>query len=78
MIALTAADGHEIPNQAVLRGSDSLVVMSHGISTDKEEDGLYTEFAEHLLAPTFDSVRFDFRGHGDSAIPSHQATMIPS
>ena len=49
--------------------------MSHGITTDKEEDGLYTEFAESLLAPSFDSIRFDFRGHGESRVPSEQTTV---
>jgi pimeloyl-ACP methyl ester carboxylesterase len=75
MIKITAADGHLVPNKAVLQGSDSLVVMSHGITTGKDEDGLYTEFAEQLLAPSFDSIRFDFRGHGESTIPSKQATV---
>ena len=75
MIEITAADGHVVPNNAVLQGSDSLVVMSHGITTGKDEDGLYTEFAEQVLAPLFDSIRFDFRGHGESAIPSNQATV---
>lgn len=72
---IKAADGHLVPSKTVLRGSDALVVMSHGITTGKEEDGLYTDFAENTLAPRFDSIRFDFRGHGESAIPSHQATV---
>lgn len=75
MIKITAADGHVVPNKVVLQGSDSLVVMSHGITTGKDEDGLYTEFAEEILSPAFDSIRFDFRGHGESTIPSHQATV---
>ena len=75
MIAITAADGHLVPNKTVLQGSDSLVVMSHGITTGKDEDGVYAEFAEQILAPAFDSIRFDFRGHGESAIPSSHATV---
>ena len=75
MIEITAADGHVVPNQVVLQGSESLVIMSHGITTDKDEDGLYTEYAEQHLAPLFDSIRFDFRGHGESAIPSNQVTI---
>jgi len=66
MTNITAADGHVIPIRLVTCGSSSLVVMSHGIATNKEEDGVYTEFAEKVLAPSFDSIRFDFRGHGDS------------
>lgn len=74
MKQIIAADGHVVPNKTVLHGSDSLVVMSHGITTGKDEDGLYTEFAEKLLAPSFDSIRFDFRGHGDSEIAPKHAT----
>ena len=48
MIKIAAADGHTIPNKTVLQGSHSLVVMSHGITTGKDEDGLYTEFAEQI------------------------------
>ena len=75
MITITAADGHVVPNTVVLNGSDSLVVMSHGITTGKDEDGLYTDFAANTLFPSFDSIRFDFRGHGESSIPSQQATV---
>jgi alpha-beta hydrolase superfamily lysophospholipase len=72
---ITAADGHIVPHKTVFNGSDALVVISHGITSDKEEGGLYTEFAEKLLASDFDSIRFDFRGHGESAISSDQTTI---
>ncbi len=75
MIEIKAADGHIVPHKTVLNSSDALVVISHGITSDKEEGGLYTEFAERLLAPDFDSLRFDFRGHGESAMPSSEITI---
>lgn len=42
--------------------------MSHGITTEKTEDGVYTTFANDYLPASFDSLSFDFRGHGDSAL----------
>lgn len=75
MSIIKAADGHTVPHKTVRNDSDAIVIISHGITADKEEGGLYTEFAEQLLAPAFDSIRFDFRGHGESAIPSQQLTI---
>src|SRR5947208_2035481 len=75
MPKIITADGHSVPNETVLRGASSLVVMSHGIATGKEEDGIYTEFAEQVLGPEFDSIRFDFRGHGESAIAPNHTTV---
>lgn len=72
---IISADGHNIRYTKVVNGSDFLVVMTHGIATNKDEDGIYTRFAEELLAPKFDSIRFDFRGHGDSEILSSHATV---
>lgn len=72
---ITAADGHLIPHKVVRNGSDAVVIISHGITANKEEGGLYTEFAEQLLAPAFDNIRFDFRGHGESAITSENLTV---
>ncbi len=72
---IKAADGHVVPYKTVLNGSDALVIISHGITSDKEEGGLYTEFTEQLLVPDFDSIRFDFRGHGESAIPPEHLTI---
>jgi len=74
-LRIRAADDNLVPAVFVSNGSDKLVILSHGISTGKEEDGIYTEFAENVLSPSFDSVRFDFRGHGESAMDSRQVTV---
>lgn len=55
--------------------SEKLVILSHGITTGKDEEGIYSHFAEAVLSPTYDSVRFDFRGHGESVLPTEQVTI---
>lgn len=72
---IIAADGQVVPAIHYNSGRDGLVILSHGITTGKEEDGTYTHFAEEVLGPHFDSVRFDFRGHGDSKLPPKDMTI---
>lgn len=43
-----------------------MAVLVHGITTDREEDGFYTELANRLQRKGIGSLRFDFRGHGKS------------
>lgn len=62
-----SADGHRIRNRVIRQGHTHLLILAHGITTNKDEDGIYTRFARRMLAASFDSIRFDFRGHGDSA-----------
>ncbi len=42
------------------------VLLIHGITVDREEDGFYTEFATHLEQISAASLRFDLRSHGKS------------
>ncbi|MBC8489625.1 MAG: alpha/beta hydrolase [Bacteroidetes bacterium] len=69
-IDIQAADSHKIRNIIVENGTNHLVLLAHGITTEKNEEGIYTYFAENILSPDFDSLRFDFRGHGDSNVSS--------
>lgn len=72
---ISAADGHEVPAIHFKNDAPHLLIASHGITTEKTEEGIYTQFAENVLPPEFDTVAFDFRGHGDSAMPSLEATV---
>ena len=74
-LLIAAADGHDIPATLVSTHSRNLVILSHGITTGKDENGSYTQFAEEVLSPDCDSIRFYFRGHGDSTLPSKQVTV---
>jgi pimeloyl-ACP methyl ester carboxylesterase len=73
--AIVSADGHRVCAVHLKSSSDCLVILSHGISTDKNEEGIYSDFAR-FLSPAFDSLRFDFRGHGESDVPSIECTVM--
>ena len=73
--SVNAADGHEIPVIHFKNRASSLLIMSHGITTEKTEEGIYTQFAETVLPPEFDAVSFDFRGHGQSRMSSLEMTV---
>lgn len=70
-----AADNHHVPAKFLQAAADRIVILTHGITTNMDEDGTYTQFAEEFLAPDFSSVRFDFRGHGSSAIKPIDTTV---
>lgn len=42
------------------------IVMCHGLKTDREEYGDFTELSKILLDNGYDTFRFDFRAHGKS------------
>jgi len=42
------------------------IILCHGITVDKEEDGIFTNLAYKLCDAGFNVFRFDFRGHGES------------
>lgn len=73
--ALTAADGHRIRNVFHSCGSRDLLILAHGIDTEKDEGGIFSRFAEEVIGDTFDSIRFDFRGHGQSNIKPIETTI---
>ena len=75
ILEVRAADGHVVPAVLTTRGSDRLILMSHGITGDRDEEGAHSDFAEECLKLGFDSIRFDFRGHGQSRMPSRHATI---
>jgi uncharacterized protein len=68
---LESSDGHRI-RLDVHRGSGAtkVVVLAHGIFTNRSEDGTLDALASGLAARGVTAIRFDFRGHGESAWPS--------
>jgi predicted alpha/beta-fold hydrolase len=54
---------------------EQLVLLCHGITSEKTERGFYTKLSERLSNDNFSVLSFDFRGHGDSAIPFEEATI---
>lgn len=72
---LKSADGHRIPVLHFFSGAKNLLIATHGITTEKTEEEIYTSFAQSFLQPEFDMLAFDFRGHGDSSMPSQDVTI---
>ncbi len=52
-----------------------MVILVHGITSGKDEGGLYARVAELLARAGIDSLRFDFRGHGQSGGRSTDMTI---
>ncbi|MFH1181146.1 MAG: alpha/beta hydrolase [bacterium] len=42
------------------------IILCHGITVNKEEDGIFTKLARRSAQSGFAVFRFDFRGHGES------------
>lgn len=51
------------------------VILAHGITVDKDEDGIFTNLANELVTKGFAVFRFDFRGHGESEGNSVDVTL---
>jgi len=51
------------------------VVLAHGMTVDKNEEGIFIELAELLKDNGFAVFRFDFRGHGESEGKSVDTTI---
>jgi len=45
---------------------NAAVILAHGITVDKNEDGVFSDLADNLVSNGFSVLRFDFRGHGES------------
>lgn len=52
----------------VPRESKAALLMMHGIPSDKNEWGFYSDMAGYFAARGVASLRFDFRGFGESSI----------
>jgi hypothetical protein len=76
-ISLRTLDGYDI--SAVLTAADlpDIAIWMHGISVDKDEYlGLFRDGAQWLASKGIASVRFDFRGHGESSGNSLDFSVI--
>jgi pimeloyl-ACP methyl ester carboxylesterase len=55
--------------------TNAIIIMTHGIFTDKFEKGRFDILSNLLCENNFTTVRFDFRGHGDSHFNFNQFTV---
>ena len=51
------------------------VVLAHGMTVDKDEEGIFVDLAELLKENRYAVFRFDFRGHGESERKSMDTTI---
>ncbi len=57
------------------RKTDSGIILAHGITVDKNEDGIFIDLAKELSKQGHTILRFDFRGHGESDLKSKDFTI---
>lgn len=55
--------------------NNKIVILCHGITVDKNEDGIFAELSNNLVKNGFDCLRFDFRGHGESSGKQEEMTI---
>lgn len=55
--------------------TDKCVILCHGITMDKEEEGIFTKLASRLSDSGLAVFRFDFRAHGESEGESVEMTI---
>lgn len=74
---LQTVDGFEIATIITRSTSDRVVIWMHGIAVNKDEYlGFFRDGARFLVDYKVSSVRFDFRGHGDSSGSSMDFSVI--
>lgn len=54
---------------------DKVVLLCHGIRGDKDERGSFVTLAEKIQEEGYSTIRFDFRGHGESTGIDYEMTI---
>ena len=69
-------DGHVISYiEKEINKSKPMVIMSHGITVDKSENGLFDILEKKFNRIDYNKIRYDFRGHGQSPIKDINCTI---
>ena len=56
-------------------GRSAIAIFVHGITSTRDEFGLFSGLSEHLTGKGIPSFRFDYRCHGASTLPMQEMTM---
>jgi pimeloyl-ACP methyl ester carboxylesterase len=76
-VGFASSDGVRLHGTQVLPAEPprALVLFVHGITSDRSEWGVFDRAAEVFAARGVASLRFDYRGHGESHLPSTEITL---
>lgn len=76
-VEFTSSDGVRLSGTQVLPSDPvkALILFVHGITSDRAEWGVFDEAAEVFAEGGAASLRFDYRGHGESQIPAREITL---
>ncbi len=70
-------DGHNVTYiEKRVDSSSPLIIFSHGITVNKSENGLFEEFEKYFNKEGLNTIRYDFRGHGESPIKDQDCTIM--
>jgi len=76
-IQIKTSDGHKL---AViyknLQDSSRVVIMAHGMTVDKDDEGIFVRAERELNDLGVSTIRFDFRAHGESTGKSEKDFTI--
>lgn len=74
---ILTSDRHKVEyTQKTVPAAAATVVLCHGITADRHEfDGLFVKAEEKLGLARFNTIRFDYRGHGLSKMPQEDMTI---
>src|ERR1051325_10062982 len=73
---ITAADGVALDARALrFEGAGGAVLLVHGFSVDLHEEGTFDKLVQALARRRLSTVRFSFRGHGESAGKQEEMTI---
>ncbi|KYG71960.1 alpha/beta hydrolase [Roseivirga echinicomitans] len=76
MNKLITKDNHQISFlENEISDNETVLIMAHGITVNKDENGFFVELEKKYNAEDFSTIRFDFRGHGDSPIKDIDCTI---
>jgi uncharacterized protein len=75
-VDFASSDGVRLHGTQVLPAQPrALMLFVHGITSDRSEWGVFDRAAEVFAARGVASLRFDYRGHGESHLPSTEITL---
>lgn len=75
-VKFNSIDGIELDGTIELVAVDApWILLVHGITATKDEGGMYTRLSDGLARAGFNSLRFSFRGHGQSGGSARGVTI---